>query len=650
MEWKRGYWVLILWLLCLSMHAQFEYGKDVFNLLEREAMKQQHVHGQSKSAVEIDVHHYACHWKVDPEIKYIEGEVCISFIWKTSGNSFFLDLSDALAVNSVEKDGISLPFTHQNDRLTIFFDDVEEGRSDRVCIRYEGEPETTGFGSFVQYQTLNDGPIIWTLSQPNGAKDWWPCKMTLNDKTDSIDIYIEHPPQYKAASNGLLHSEIQQNGNVITHWKHRYPISTYLIAFAVAGYNVYSDMLHRPNGDSLEVLNYVFPSWEDYARANTPLTVEMIALFEQLFGPYPFYSEKYGHAQFAWGGGMEHQTMSFMGDFDIFLNSHELAHQWFGNAVTCSSWNDIWVNESFATFCTGLAFEFLRSEAEKLNWRKLYIELATSQPDGSVYVYYPNSTAEIFNFRLTYVKGAMVLNMLRWNLGDEVFFQALKNFLSDENLKFNFANTQQLQQHFENAANQSLERFFDQWIFKEGFPEYSIQWFQKDEKLYLQVIQSTSHESVAFFDLPLPFLVKGSNGETKSLRLQHDFSRQVFEVDIDFPINEIVFDPEYLILAKHQIFQMATPSSLDLDYLVYPNPSNGQFQIRPNRDGAFIHSIKIMGTDGRLIQVFDAHQAQSNPIEFTVNSNLSAGVYLLHIEANTGVYQKRLIITETTAP
>src|SRR5690606_6891199 len=122
--------------------------------------------------------------------------------------------------------------------------------------------------------------------------------------------------------------------------------------------NYQVDVQYAPlSTDSLLMLSYAYP--EDFGMVSSAATslLPKITLFDQLFGPYPFAAEKYGHAQFSWGGGMEHQTMSFMGSFHPEIMSHELAHQWFGDKVTCGSWAEIWLNEGFATYLSGLAYE-----------------------------------------------------------------------------------------------------------------------------------------------------------------------------------------------------------------------------------------------------------------------------------------------------
>ena len=222
------------------------------------------------------------------------------------------------------------------------------GSKDSLSIYYKGTPVGGGFGSFVQ--SIHNGvPVIWTLSEPYGAKDWWPCRNGLDDKADSIDIYITHPSKYKASSNGVPEAEVQQGSTTISHYKHRYPIASYLVAFSVTNFSTFTDYAAIGN-KNVPVISYVYPEDSAYFHSNVNSVMNGLSLYSNRFTPYPFLTERYGQTQFGFGGGMEHQTNSFVINAEENLVTHELAHQWFGDKVTCGSWQDIWLNEGFATF------------------------------------------------------------------------------------------------------------------------------------------------------------------------------------------------------------------------------------------------------------------------------------------------------------
>ncbi|MFN5347398.1 MAG: M1 family metallopeptidase, partial [Bacteroidota bacterium] len=421
----------------------------------------------------IDVTYYKCFWSVNPTQNFIIGNVQLNFkAVSLNIDTLFLDLSNSLGCDSIIFHQQSLSFLHQNNQLFIPVQSIQS--NDSITIYYHGVPSSSGFGSFKQ-GSHQGNPIIWTLSQPYGASDWWPCKNTLNDKADSIDVFLEVPSDRVAVSNGILVNQQVNGTSKIVHWKHRFPIATYLIAFAVTNYSLIEFNIPFDTTNTL-VQNFVYP--EDSINASTQLLdlIPTMQLFDSLFGVYPFSNEKYGQAQFGWGGGMEHQTISFINNFGHELMAHELAHHWFGDKITCNTWEDIWLNEGFATYLSGLPYEYYYPPNYWLQFKKVKINSVTSLKWGSVKCSDTTSVGRIFNSRLTYNKGAMILHQLRFILGDQTFFTALRNYLSDPSLAFKNATTSNLKNHFENASGLNLDYYFNEWYEGEGYPSYKIIW------------------------------------------------------------------------------------------------------------------------------------------------------------------------------
>jgi len=358
---------------------------------------------------DYDLKYHRFNWYINPDTSFISGDVTSYFVTQTAG--FFqvsFELSNNLTVDSVRYAGAMVSFNHSSSVLDINLGTtLPLGRFDSVQVYYHGNPSAgVGFGSFIK--DVHSGTnVIWTLSEPYGASDWWPCKNIFSDKIDSIDVIVTTPQFNRVASNGILVSETLNGGDKTFHWKHRYPIAAYLIAIAVTNYSVYSDYVPLGN-DTLEMLNYVYPENLAAWQAGTPYQIEVMQLFDSLFGDYPFMREKYGHCQFSWGGGMEHQTMSFVINEGFDLLAHEMAHQWYGDKVTCNSWHDIWVNEGFATYCQGITLQSAWGGIYWPVWLRQRNDGVTALPGGSDYCYDTTMVTSVFDWRLSHQQGAMV--------------------------------------------------------------------------------------------------------------------------------------------------------------------------------------------------------------------------------------------------
>ncbi len=597
-----------------------------------------------------DIKYHRMEWGVDPAVLFIKGNVTTYF---TAGIDNFseviFDLNNALTVDSVLHQGVKTIFNHTDEWLKITLPaNISQGDLDSLTVYYQGVPRTTD-QAFTK-STHANGSAISTLSEPYGSKYWWPTRMDLGDKVDSIDVVVTTPEQYRVASNGLLVSESTSGAFKTYHWKHRYPIATYLVAIGVTNYEVYSDFV-EVNGKQLEILNYVYPSSLATAKGQTPVTGDFIKLFSNLFGEYPFIDEKYGHAQFPPNfGGMEHQTMSFMSNFSYSLVAHELAHQWFGDKVTCNSWENIWLNEGFATYLTGLTYENGLGSVDFDDWLTSKITKITKENGGSIQVGDTTSifgSSGIFNGRLSYNKGAIVLHMMRWVVGDDVFFQGMKNYLNDSKLAYGHASTDDLKRHLEAVSGKDLTEFLKDWFYGEGYPTYTFAYTAKaDGKVSITVNQTTSHTSVDFFEMPLPFVATLANGTDTTFIFDHTASGQTIEFQAEDFVKKIVFDPDHHILTKSTSSSTFLVNGLDDELIkygitIFPNPTNRVVNINFDKVENKELSIRIFDLKGA---VFTAPISKTADNQMTMDiSRLPAGIYVMQLVSKDFALSKEIV-------
>jgi aminopeptidase N len=634
---KKNVFILFI----LSTHY-FWAQSSFSSLIENEKKSFLASHNASTCAISdnYDVKYYRCCWNINPAVNLVSGNITTYFKPQSPIDSLQMDASISLSIDSVLYHNSKINFAQQTgDVLQIHFP-ATINALDSITVFYHGTPPSSGFGSYTQStHGSNHAPIIWTLSEPYGARDWWPCKMTLTDKADSIDTYITIPPGNKAASNGLLKEIIPQGANYTYHWKHRHPIAAYLIAQVVTNYISYTDTAQLQSG-IMPVLYYVYPEDSAYSRSTDKQLLQVIHYYDSLFVPYSFADEKYGHAQFGWGGGMEHQTMSFVGGFEIDLLAHELAHQWFGDRVTCGSWRDIWLNEGFAVYCTTLSLTKLFGELYFTSWRSSIINSITALPNGSVYVDDTTNVGRVFDGRLTYNKGSYLLHMLRWKLGDSLFFKGLRNYLTDPAIAYSFARTSMLQQHLESVSNLPLTNFFKQWFYGQGYPTYLVLYNQDaGNQLKITLNQTTSDNSVSFYEMPVPLRLKGQGKDT-TIVFNHTSSGQAFYTNLNFKVDSVFFDPDLHILSLHNkvMNEFAYLRSLQ-SLVIYPNPAADIVHVEVNDFANFPRSVELYNVLGEKLLSFipDGNK-------FSVSlTNLANGNYYLKIISEDKVYTHKLV-------
>jgi aminopeptidase N len=483
-----------------------------------------------------------------------------------------LDLTDSLQVTSVRRGSREIPFTHQGRALVVPLDpplDPADGAggdlrpSEEVTIRYSGRPPRDGILGFA-FMSHDGTPGAFTVSEPASASSWWPCKDVPNDKLTAL-VTLNVPDTLYAGSNGRLVADETLDGRRTMTWREEWPVAPYLIGIAVTRYAPFGQIYTADDGRTLPLLFLPYPEHRALAEESWGRVRGMLAAFEGRFGPYPFPGEKYGMAEFPWGGAMENQTLTSYGEYLVdgtdqndWEVAHELAHSWWGNKVTLDSWEHIWLNEGFARYSEALWFESQAGIEGYRDWIR-----GMWRPDFPGAIVPPES---MFN-PTVYLKGAWVLHMLRGVLGDSVFFEAIRAY--GERFAYANATTEDLITIFEQQAGRDLRWFFDPWVYGSGRPAYLTTWTTEpapDEPIHDRSDQDARPASppqspgAALLDLtieqiqaeppyrmPVQIEIRDPQGNYR-LTVEDSLRVQEFRLPVRMPPHRVLLDPDDWIL------------------------------------------------------------------------------------------------------
>ena len=596
----------------------------------------------------IDISFYKIDLDIDFDQHEISGSVIITGgVGLSQPDSLEIDFSSNMSVDSVKLYGESISYDHDDDLLSVLAPQttLPEGYQFNMEIFYHGTPTTCGFGSFV-FDSHAGIEHVWTLSEPYGARCWWPCKDDPSDKADSVDIIVRVPSNQIVASNGNLIHEIDiSNDRKEYYWQERYPISTYLVSLAIYPYTVWHDEYISMNGDTLPLDYYVFPDRYENSYSNYLLTKEMLSLFASQFGEYPFMGEKYGHADFGWGGAMEHQTLSSMGGYSQTLIAHELGHQWWGDLITCARFHHIWLNEGFARYCQALWEEYFNGDDAYFS----YMNSHAYYGYGTVYVEDPTTTSAIFNGNLSYNKASWVLHMLRHVVGDDTFFEILHAYASNDSLAYAAATTEEFQQVCEYITGMDLQDFFQQWIYGEKYPQYELSWWLTEtEELTIQIDQI---QTTGYFHMPIDLHVTGFLIDT-TIVVDNYGPTQTYQISgIGTMVHQIQLDPNGWILKEVNYTTVGVdevlPDKVSL-LPAYPNPFNSGTTINffiPQVLGEIDATLQVMDVNGRHISTLLSKQVSSGMKSFYWDASVDAsGIYFIHLLAGNSIFNRKIIL------
>lgn len=400
-------------------------------------------------------------------------------VTQSASSDLVLDVSDSLTVDSARitgPRGLARNGTREPGHVRFAISGIaRQSDTYRVAVWYHGQPIRRAIG-FTDHNGILRAA---SFGIPLSAREWWPTIDDPSPKADSADIRITTAASSTVASNGkLVDRVVSADGATATsHWKVRHPIYPDVISFAAGDYAVTRTSVRLSSGRNMPIELYAFP--EDSVKAATDFAnvPKILSFLEKRLGKYPFGDEKYALAEFARQSFREGQTITNIGaplitgshDAEKII-AHEVAHQWFGNSLTVKSWDDIWLNESLAEF---MAWQWIRESAGDSAYRSLFDE--ARKADLAV----PMAPAKATDFSMlfgtgTFVKGPVVIAMLRDLLGEKVFDKALREYVA----KYSYRNVSgaDFQKVFETAFGKPLDSFFQKFVYGKGVPDYKPTW------------------------------------------------------------------------------------------------------------------------------------------------------------------------------
>jgi aminopeptidase N len=496
-----------------------------------------------------------------------KGSEIITLLADSSINSIQLNaINTSLQIDSVRLSGAG--FVHTNNILTISLD------------RTYAPGETLYVKIYYQHKNIADGAfyvqsgMVFTDCEPEGARKWFPCWDKPSDKA-TMSLKVITPGSVKLGSNGRLADSVKSNDTVYYSWISRDPVATYLMVIsAKVNYNLDIKYWHKISNplDSIPFRFYWNTGESGLANIETKV-LQMCDRYSTLWGEHAF--EKNGFStlnnQFAWGG-MENQTLTSLcpNCWSENLVSHEFAHQWFGDMITCATWADIMLNEGFATFCEAIWYEttsgYTSYKNDIISDANYYLTnnpgLPISNPDWAVNTPDVNT---LFNTAMTYDKGACVLHQLRYVMGDSLFFIGMHNY-GTSNLRYKSATIGDYAAFMTTAYGQDLSWFFNEWVYQPNHPLYTNKYYISQAgsnwEVGFQAIQTQTN--TVFFQMPLQIAINYSSGPADTLRVFNNVNNQLFTFNVTRQPVSVVFDPKNNIVLKNATLTQVSSLPVEL--------------------------------------------------------------------------------------
>ncbi len=610
----------------------------------------QHSFNVTKYTLNVDL--YNCYSAPYP--KSFTGSVMITFKVDSLLNSIKLNAENfSLVIDSVRLAGVS--FTHVNDYLTVQLNRTyTPGETANVKIYYKHN----NVSDFAFYS--NSG-TVFTDCEPEGARRWFPCWDKPSDKA-LFELTAKVKANVKLGSNGRLADSTLAGDFLTYHWISDQNVATYLMVMtSKVNYQLNIGWWHKISNPADSIpLRYYFNLGENPAPVMAIMPA-MTTWYSQNFIEHPFPKNGFAtlNSDFVWGG-MENQTLTSLcpGCWQESLAAHEYAHQWFGDMITCSTWADIWLNEGFATWSEAFWYESyggytaykntINSDAS--NYLANNPGWPVSDPAWAVHT---PSVDTLFNYAITYAKGACVLHQLRYVLGDSLFFQTLKGYCADTTLKFHSATVADFNAKVNQVTGENYNWYFDEWIFQPNHPVYqNLYDFQNLGTGQWQVdfLAKQVQTNPPFFKMPLEVLVRFADATDTTFRVMNDVNSQRFSWIVGKQPVSFKFDPNRQIVLKGGGTSVGINDGLAASVHANlsqnsPNPAGNITHINYDIDESMHVTVEITDMLGViLMRPIDMQQAAGH---YEVNldcSKLAAGNYLYKLAAGNTRQVKKMVI------
>ncbi len=608
-----------------------------------------HAYDVLKYTINLDIYHcylspFPHDFKANVRIQFQADSTITNIALNASGSSLHID--------SVKLNAAS--YTHTGNILTISLDRTYyPGETAEIQIYYR-------HNNVIDGAFYASGGFVFTDCEPEGARHWFPCYDSPSDKA-LLDLTVKVPANVKLGSNGRLADSVKTADTIVYHWVSTKKLATYLVVMtSKVNYKldiVYYHKVTNP-ADSIPMRFY-------YNSGELPYSCEsiidsMATYYSRNWCEHPF--EKNGFAtlnnEFYWGG-MENQTLTSFcpGCWDVGLMSHEFAHQWFGDMITCDTWADIWLNEGFASWSEAYWYE---SSGGYTAYLQAIQSFASSYLQGnpgwaiSVPAWAVNtpSLGVLFNWEITYCKGACALHQLRYVIGDSLFFKIMKTYCADTNYKYKSATVANFNEVVNSVTGQNYDWFFNEWIFSPNHPVYvnsyqfiSLQGGNWEVDFNTKQVQTNA----PFFIMPLKLKVHFTDNSDTVVKVMNFYNNQLFKLFFNRQPQSFYFDPANEIVLKQSSTIVGIPETPDTPEVILgqnsPNPASSITTISFVLPAAAEAQISITNTLGEVIWQSDkvVYPKGTHSVEANLSS-LPSGVYIYALTTQGRSYIKKMVI------